>query len=133
MAAPFLPGLGAVVGLAFADGGYRPSEWRLAIVLFVLVGVSALVVLDPPWPARIERAFLAGLVAFTFWTTLSTSWSPGAGAPVLEAERSLVYVAAVAAVLLVLSTRRSACALTGGVLAGAVVVSLYGLGARLVP
>jgi tetratricopeptide (TPR) repeat protein len=133
MAAPFFTGLVAVVGLAFADGGYRPSEWGLAIVFFVVVGVSALVVFDPPWPPRIERAFLAGLVAFTFWTTLSTSWSPGAGAPVLEAERSLVYVAAVAAVLLVLSTRRSACALTGGVLAGAVVVSLYGLGTRLFP
>ena len=95
--------------------------------------MSALVVCDPPWPHRLERAFLAGLVAFALWSGLSTLWSSGAAAPVLEAERSLVYVAAVAAALLVLSTRRSPLALTCGVLAGVEIVSLYGLGTRLFP
>jgi hypothetical protein len=132
-AAPFLTGIVAVVGLAFADGGYRPGDWGLALLLFVVVAVSALVVSDPPWPSRLERAFLAGLVAFTLWTVLSTLWSPGAAAPVLEAERNLVYAAAVAAALLVLPTGRSAAALTGGVLAGAAAVSLYALGTRLFP
>ena len=97
------------------------------------MSVSALVVSDPPWPRRPEWAFLAGLVAFVLWTALSTLWSPGAAAPVLEAERGLVYVAAVAAALLVLSTRRSPLALTCGVLAGAEIVSLWGLGTRLFP
>jgi hypothetical protein len=105
----------------------------LAALFFVAVAVSALVVSDPPWPRRLELAFLAGLVAFALWTALSTLWSPGAAAPVLEAERGIVYIAAVGAALLVLSTRRSPAALTGGVLAGAVVVSLYALGTRLLP
>ena len=84
-------------------------------------------------PRPLELAFLAGLVAFTLWTALSAVWSPGAGAPVLEAERNLIYVAAVAAALLVHSSRRSPGASTAGVLTGAVVVSLYGLGTRLFP
>lgn len=130
---PFLLGFVAVVALAVADGGYRPGDWGLATLLFVVVAVSALVVSDPPWPSRLERAFLAGLVAFTTWTTLSALWSPGAAAPVLEAERNVVYIAAVSAALLVLATRRSPAALIGGVLAGTVVVSLYGLGTRLFP
>ena len=132
-AAPFLTGVVAVVALAFADGGYRPADWGLALLLFVVVAVCALVVSDPKWPGRLERAFLAGLVAFTLWTALSTLWSTGAAAPVLEAERNLVYVAAVAGTLLVLQTDTSSAALTGGVLAGAAVVSLYGLGTRLFP
>lgn len=72
-------------------------------------------------------------MAFTLWSALSALWSPGAAAPVLEAERSLVYLAAVSAALLVLSTRRSPLALTCGVLAGVEVVSLYGLATRLFP
>jgi len=130
--APFLTAFVAVVALAFADGGYPPAQWGLAIICFVLVGVTALIVSDPPWPNRLELAFLAGLVAFTLWTGVSTLWSPGASAPIFEAERNIVYVAAFSALLL-LPSRRSPGALTAGVLAAAVVVSFYGLCTRLFP
>src|SRR6185436_14687872 len=54
-------------------------------------------------------------------------------APVLEAERGILYVAATAAALLLLSTREASAALLGGIVAGAVLVSLYALGTRLFP
>ena len=84
-------------------------------------------------PAGCELAFLGGLTLFAGWAALSSFWSPGAAAPVLEAERGILYVAATAAALLLLSTREASAGLLGGIVAGAVLVSLYALGTRLFP
>ncbi len=92
-----------------------------------------MLVADLPRPGRIELAFVGGLAAFALWALLSTVWSPGATAPVLEAERGLLYVAAAAAAILLLSFREAFSALLGGVLAGAVAVALYALATRLFP
>ena len=51
----------------------------------------------------------------------------------LEAERGLLYVAAAGAAVLLLSVRADVPALLGGVVAGAVVLSLYALATRLFP
>src|SRR5438132_2737452 len=64
------------------------------------------------------------------WTALSELWSTGAGTPLLEAERSALYLAAAAAVLLA-PGRPSPRALTAGVLAACVAVSAWGLAVRL--
>jgi len=88
---------------------------------------------DLPRPGRIEVAFLGGLTALALWALLSTAWSPGATAPVLEAERGLLYVAAAAAAILLLSFREAFAALLGGVVTGAVAVALYALATRLCP
>ena len=87
---------------------------------------------DLPRPGRIELAFVGGLAAFALWALLSAVWSPGATAPVLEAERGLLYVPQ--------RPQRSCCSrsgrrsgLLGGVLAGAVAVALYALATRLFP
>jgi hypothetical protein len=133
MAAPFLAALIAVAGLGAADGGYFPGDWGLATLGFTLIAVTVLLVSDAPRPDRLELAFLGGLTLFAGWAALSSFWSPGAAAPVLEAERGVLYVAATAAALLLLSTREAAAALLGGIVAGAVLVSLYALGTRLFP
>jgi O-Antigen ligase/Tetratricopeptide repeat len=133
MAAPFLAALIAVAGLGAADGGYFPGDWGLATLGFTLIAVTVLLVSDAPRPGRLELAFLGGLTLFAGWAALSSFWSPGAAAPVLEAERGILYVAATAAALLLLSTREAAAALLGGIVAGAVLVSLYALGTRLFP
>ena len=122
-----------MVGLGAVDGGYFPGDWGLATVAFTLVAASAVLVADLPRPGRLELAFLAGLAALSLWTLVSTAWSPGATAPVLEAERGLLYVAAAAAAILLLSFREAFSALLGGVLAGAVAVALYALATRLFP
>ena len=133
MAAPFLAALVAVAGLGAADGGYFPSDWGLATLGFTLIAVTLVLVTDAPRPSRLELAFLGGLTLFAGWAALSSFWSPGAAAPVLEAERGILYVAATAAALLLLSTREASAGLLGGIVAGAVLVSLYALGTRLFP
>jgi O-antigen ligase len=84
-------------------------------------------------PGRYELAFIAGLTALALWALLSTAWSPGATAPVLESERGALYVAAAAAAFLLLSFREAFSALVGGVVAGATAVALYALATRLFP
>ena len=64
-------------------------------------------VADLPRPGRLELAFLGGLLAFALWALISAVWSPGAAAPVLEAERGLLYVAAAAAAIVLLSFREA--------------------------
>lgn len=132
-AAPFLAATIAVSALGAADGGYFPSEWGLATLGFVLIVATILLVTDAERPNGLELAFLSGLAAVAAWAAISTLWSPGAAAPVLESERGILYVAAAAATLLLLSSREAASALMGGVVAGAVLVSLYALGTRLFP
>jgi hypothetical protein len=122
-----------VAGLGAVDGGYFPGDWGLATLAFVLVAATVVLVADLPRPSRGELAFLGGLAALAAWAALSTVWSPGATAPVLEAERGLLYLAAAAAAVLLLSFREAVPALLGGVVAGAVAVALYALGTRLYP
>jgi hypothetical protein len=100
---PFLATCVAVAGLSFANGGYFPTEWGAAILGFVLVGVALLALVDVPQPGRLECAFVAGLASLAAWMALSSLWSPGAAAPVLEAERAVLYVAVAAAAVLVLA------------------------------
>jgi O-Antigen ligase/Tetratricopeptide repeat len=133
MAAPFLVALIAVAGLGAADGGYFPSDWGLATLGFALIAVTVVLVTDASRPSGLELAFLGGLTLFATWAALSALWSPGAAAPVLAAERGILYVAATAAALLLLSTREAAAGLLGGVVAGTVLVSLYALATRLFP
>jgi len=122
-----------VAGLGALDGGYFPSDWGLATLAFVLVAATVLLVADLPRPSGRELAFLGGLAALAAWAALSTAWSPGATAPVLEAERGLLYLAAAAAAMLLLSFRQAVPAMLAGVVAGAVAVSLYALATRLYP
>ena len=122
-----------MAGLGAVDGSCFPGDWGLATLAFTLVAASAVLIADLPRPARLELAFLGGLAALALWTLLSTAWSPGATAQVLEAERGTLYVAAAAAAILLLSFREAFAAILGGILAGAVAVALYALGTRLFP
>ena len=122
-----------MAGLGAVDGGYFPGDWGLATASFMLIAATIVLVADVPRPGRRELAFVGGLAALALWALSSTAWSPGATAPVLEVERGLLYVAAAAAALLLLSFRDAAPALLGGVVAGTVAVSLYALATRLFP
>ena len=65
------------------------------------------------------------LAALTAWTALSGLWSPDPGDSLLEAQRTLVYLA------FVLATAAVAGSLRSGVLAGIGVVCAYAIGQRL--
>jgi O-Antigen ligase len=140
--AALLPALGVGVpaALAFvaptlasaANGGYFPTQWGWSAIALLLVVGTAVVVRANIALGRLEWTMLGGLVAFAGWVALSTLWSVSSAQPVLETERNLVYVAAVAALFCVAS-RRSFPWVAGALLAAIYSVAMYPLATRLFP
>jgi O-antigen ligase len=79
---------------------------------------------------RRSLVFVGALAGFALWALASVAWSAAVAWPVLEAERGLIYVAAAAAFVLVV-TRERVTALVAGIVAGTTFVALYALGTRL--
>jgi O-antigen ligase len=117
---------GAVGGLALAQGGYFPTAWSLgtlAVLACVAVGITA--------RRRVEAGALDAVMLLAFaglvgWTGLSVAWSLDPEQSVLEAQRGLLYVAAVAALLLA-ARRASVIAVLAAVTAACAGVSVYAL------
>ncbi len=129
-----IPASLALIGtltLGASNGGYFPVAWGWAALALLWVAGVALLVRSKISISPLELAFLAGLTVFGFWVALSASWSASSGS-LYEAERMLVYVAGVAAVLVV-ARRRSYGRLLAGALIGITLVSGYGLATRLFP
>ena len=120
-----------LVWLAFRDGGYFPDTWNVgALLLFWLVVVVLLWRGDVAL-GRLDAALVIGLASLVLWTCLSALWSIAPATSVLEGERALLYLAGIAAVLVVVS-RSGARSVAIAVLAAASVVSSYALIDRLV-
>lgn len=115
-----------VVALAVVDGGYFPTSWGVLLLAFGLAALIAAIVSDALAIGRLEIAFLAGLAGLAAWQLTSILWSDGADAPVLEAERTLAYVIAVAALFLWVR-RSNVDASFAGLGAGVVIAALVGL------
>ena len=109
--------------LAANDGGYFPPEWGWSGVALAWVAAVALVI-GRNVRARLRRACVSRHhAAIAVWTAVSALWADAAQAPVLEVERTLVYVALVAT-LLVTGRRGGA----GVMLAGAGLAGIADLG-----
>lgn len=115
----------AVTLLAFRDGGFEPPSWRAATIALLAVAALAIVLRRAAVPSRTQLAVMLALGALACWTALSALWSPDPGASLLEAQRTLVYVAAVAAAGVVGGR------LLAGTLAGIAIVCTYAVGQRL--
>src|SRR5919197_684295 len=102
-----------VVVDGIAGGGYFPRAWRLTSFALLALALAALVGRRRIALGLLERWFLGLVAALTAWTAASTIWSDTPATSVLEAERDVVYLAAVAAVLLALE-RESLPVLLGG-------------------
>lgn len=124
--APGLVAASVVTTVGLADGGLFPRTWRLATVALFAFAGAGLLARERVVVSRREWAMVAALAAFTGWIALSATWSEHPESAVLEAERSLAYVAAVFAIV-VLTERASLPHLLVGVLAGVTTVSAYGL------
>ncbi len=123
----------AVGALAAANGGYFPTEWGWAIAGLALVVSSAALLRGWIALGRLRLAALGGLAAFAAWTGASAAWAVvGAAHPVLETERVLVYVCALAAFLLVAGAAEAEWLLVG-TWAALTVVAAYALATRLFP
>lgn len=116
----------AVALLAFRDGGYFPSAWRAATVALVAAVALAIVLRRAAVPSRAQLAVVVGLGALAGWTALSALWSPDPDASLLEAQRTLVYVAAIGAAVAVGGR------LLAGTLAAIGLVCAYSVGRRLI-
>ena len=81
---------------------------------------------------RRSIAFVGALAGLAIWALASVWWSPAAAWPVLEAERVLLYAAAAAALVLLVTPERVVSLLTG-IVVGATAVSVYALATRLFP
>ena len=121
-----------IVTLAFASGGYPPSDHGVLILAFTLVVLVVVFVADEVPLDRRSVALVGGLAGLALWALASVVWSPAASWPVLEAERGLLYAAAAAALVLVV-TRERVASVVAGIVAGATAVSLYALSTRLFP
>src|SRR2546423_8565906 len=124
--APGIVSLTTVVVDGIAGGGYFPRAWRLTSFALLAFALAALVGRRRIALGHGERVFLGLVAALTAWTAASTIWSDTSGTSILEGERDIVYLSAVAAVLLCVR-RESVPVLLGGVLAGITVVAGYGL------
>ncbi len=118
--------------ISAASGGYFPASWGWGAVGLAWIAALALVLRPSIRLGRIEVVALVALVGFTLWTFASFRWSASPTQTVLEGERSLLYLAGLAAALLSLR-RRSVPVLLGALVAAIVAVAGWGLLTRLVP
>jgi tetratricopeptide (TPR) repeat protein len=128
-------GVGAALGtalIAFASGGYYPTAWGWGALVALWVVATYLVVSDLTRPAPLTLAFLGALGLLTGWVWLSLAWSDDVDQTVLEGQRMLLYLAAAAALVLLVQ-RGSVRPLLGGITTGIAVVAGYGLATRLFP
>src|SRR5918911_3569160 len=116
-ASPGIVSFTVVVVDGISGGGYFPRAWRLTSFALLALALAALVGRRRIALGVLERWFLGLVAALTAWTAASTLWSDTPGTSVLEGERDVVYLAAVAAVLLA-PQRGSLPALLGGALGG---------------
>jgi O-antigen ligase len=127
-----LVGFVPVVGLAGAQGGFFPSAWGWASLPLFLLAAVALALRERIWLSRGEQVFIGLLAAFTAWILLSAVWSVAPAESVLETQRSLVYVAAVSAALII-SRSRYVWEFLGGVLAAISAIAVFSLATRVLP
>jgi O-Antigen ligase len=122
-----------VAGIAFAHGGYFPREWGWGLLAVALVALMSVLVRERLSLGRLELAAVGLWTAFAAWTAASTIWSVSAAQPVLATERTLLYVTALLAALLVTRSRHGSVPLAAGVVVASTVVGGYALLTRLVP
>jgi hypothetical protein len=121
-----------VVGLAGAQGGYFPDSWGWATFPLLWVAGLALGLRTRVRLSSSERLFLALLTALAVWTLVSATWSVASAESILESQRLLLYVAALASALLVARSSHVP-QLLGGLLCAVCAIAAFALATRLLP
>jgi O-antigen ligase len=122
---PVLLSLALVGGVALDNGGFDATSWGWSTLLPLVIVGTALVLGPVPSPRGLALAFFGLLGALTVWTWLSAAWSYDLSAAVLDGERLLVYLSAVAAFLLL--ERNQVGRFLVGLLAAVSVVAVWAL------
>jgi O-antigen ligase len=121
-----LLGAAAVALPASQQGAYFPPAWGWTAFGLLLAAALGLAFRPRVEVSVLQWALLAGIGSVLLWTALSTAWSDSVPRTVDEVERTLIYVAAIGAVMFVVS-RETVAHLLGGVVAAVVGVSAYAL------
>ena len=116
----------ALTVVAWWSGGYFPRSWG-ALLLVGAIGLAAVgIVAEQVEVGRRTAALAGGLFALAAWQVVTTAWAVAPDAPLLEAERTLVYASSVLLALLVVPSRRAG-DLVLAVLVGAGAATVTGL------
>jgi O-antigen ligase len=121
-----------IVSLGAASGGFFPPSWGWMAIGFALAAAAVLAVADTVELGRIDLVVLVALSSLFAWIALSLVWSDSPTRTMLELQRVLAYVAALATLLLAVR-RASWRAALAGVLVAVSTLALYGLATRLFP
>jgi O-antigen ligase len=124
--AAFALGAAAVGAPAWQQGGYFAPAWGSTAFGLLLAAALGIAFRARIAVGALQWWLLAGLGSVLTWTALSTLWSDSVPRTVAEVERTLLYVAAIAALLFLVSPKTIGHAL-GGILAAVVAVSAYSL------
>src|SRR5919204_29684 len=117
---------GIAAALAFDDGGYFAPAWGWSTLALFWVAGLALFLRDRFSFGRLELAVLGAFAGFVAWVALSSTWSSSTERSILEAQRDLVYLGGLLAVLLVARGMPIA-ELLVAVCGAALVTSVFGL------
>ncbi len=121
-----------IVVTARAGGAYLPSTWGWSALGPLAAAIATTLFLKRFEVSRLDLLYLGALFLLGLWTALSTLWSDSVPRSFSEAERDLVYVSTVAALLL-LARKRSVGQLGFAVLIAVTAICGYALLTRLFP
>jgi Flp pilus assembly protein TadD len=131
-AAPGLLAAAVLTPLAAGNGGYFPPAWGWSAAALLWAAAVAVLVRSDLEVTLGEVVCVSAFGLLTVWMLISAAWSGDTTSAVLETERALVYVAGLAALMLV-SRRGAITSLLAGVLVAVTVATAYGLIGRLFP
>jgi hypothetical protein len=123
--------LAVLVGAGAARGGYFPGSWGWLALACAWVAGIALALDDDASVGRAGAGLVLVATGLGAWTLASVLWSSDVTQTVLEAQRMLVYIAALLA--LVVAGRGAGDALITGAWGAASLLAGYGLLTRLLP
>ena len=120
-----------VVGVAAASGGFNATSFGWTALAFAWFVIIAVTVVTPAWGA-LDVAWLSVAAASCLFTFASAAWSGSVGTAIDNGQRSLEYLLAITAALLVARCGRISLWL-GGLALGGAAVAVYSLATRLFP
>jgi O-Antigen ligase len=121
-----------VGALGFANGGYFPVTWGWGSLALLTLAAIALALGVPVELEARDLIFLGAFAGLGAWVALSLLWTSTVPHTVLELERTVVYVAAALAGLLLIR-KRDVDAVLIGLWFGLAVIATYALATRLFP
>jgi O-Antigen ligase len=129
-AGAFFSALAVLTAVAFADGGYFRESWLwITLALCSLAGIG-LLLRERIELGRLDLVTVGALGCLVGWTAVSATWSSAPAESLRDAERGLIYVAALLAFLLLVE-RENIRGLLAGIVVAVSIVTAYGLGERV--